>query len=160
MEDYMKERPKRKPFSMELQRGIIKRVREFVLKDLLPNPDINRIILFGSLARGEFGRYEGPFQGRIYSDIDILLLVEDDFEPRRGWELHFEGRMYNVYNTGKLDGFLVQYMVCRRSVYEDPDCQREAEDWGVPLLLRKSRHRYIVLYEKRTGFLKLLHRVF
>ena len=61
------------------------KAREFAIGNLLPNPKINKIMLFGSLAKGTFGKYEKPFHGRKYSDVDVLLFVKDDYKiPRIG----------------------------------------------------------------------------
>lgn len=66
-----------------------------------------------------------------------------------------ECNLYNVYNVGRLGGkVLVQYMVCRKSSYQNRANQREAENWGVPLLLGKSRHKHIVLYDKKASHRK------
>lgn len=149
MEDYMKDRPKKNVFPKSEQREILKRAKEFVLGDLLPNPKINKIILFGSLIEGKFGEYGKPYKDRKYSDVDVLLFVEEDFEVPDDWGEHFHCDMYDVYNARMMDGkILVQYMVCRKSSYQNKEYQKESEKWGVPLSLEKSKHRYIVIYEK------------
>ncbi len=149
MEDYMKERPRKAILSKIEQNKILKQVRDFVLKDLLPDKRINKILLFGSLAKGAFGRYESAYKSRTYSDIDILLFVDDEFKIPKKWKSHFECKLYDVYNVRKLKNkILIQYMVCRKRSYQNKGHQKEAEKWGVPLLLSKSRHKYIVLYKK------------
>lgn len=151
MEEHMKERPGKTVLPKPEQREILKKAKSLVLKDLLPNPKINKILMFGSLVKRTFGKYEKPYKGRTYSDIDILLLVEDDFKVPEKWKLHFESDLYNVYNICKLNGkILIQYMVCRKSSYQNEEHQKEAENWGVPLLLERSRHGYIVLYEREA----------
>lgn len=148
MEDYMKERPRKTILSKTEQNKILGQVKDFVLKDLLPDKKINRILLFGSLAKGTFGRYESAYKSRTYSDIDILLFVDDDFKVHKKWKSHFECRLYNVYNIRKLENkILIQYMVCRKSSYQNKEHQKEADNWGVPLL-SESKHKYIVLYKK------------
>lgn len=149
MEEYMKERPGKTVLPAPEQKRIFERAKRYVLEDLLPNPKIDKIALFGSLAKGTFGKYEKPYKGRSYSDIDVLLLVEDDFKPPKEWELHFSCKMYDVFNITRLDDeILLQYMVSRRSSYQNREHQQESEKWGVPLLLEKSRHKNIILYEK------------
>lgn len=153
-EDYEQERPEKDIFSQPRQKAILKQVREFVKDDLLPNPKINKIILFGSLAEGKFGRYKQEYKGRIYSYIDILLLVDNDFEVPDSWELHFagdpefEGDLYQVYNQKKLESkYLMQYMVCREKSYRREENREVAEKWGVPLKLEESEHEHQVIYE-------------
>jgi len=145
----MKERPKKTIFSRSKQREMLKRAKDFVLSDLLPDPKINKIILFGSVVEGKFGEYEKPFKNRKYSDVDVLLFVEEDFEVPREWEKHLHCDMYDVYNAHWMDGeILVQYMVCRESQYQNEEYQKESEKWGVPLSLGESRHENIILYKK------------
>ena len=146
MEEYEKNRPRKTAFPRSERERVLEKAKDFVLKDLLPNQKINRIFLFGSLAKGKFGKYEKPFKNRWYSDIDILVFVEDDFKIPRKWKLHAKCDLYKVYNICKLERrFLVQYMICRKSSYQKKENQKEAENWGVPLLLEKSRHKYITL---------------
>ena len=150
MEEYMKERPPKTILSKSEQKKIFEKVKKFVLKDLLPNPKINKIILFGSLIKETFGRYEKPFKGRIYSDVDVLLLVENSFEVPNTWKKHFMGKIYQVYNRTKLDNeILIQYIVCKKEFYQNKKYQNIAEKWGVPLLLDKSKHKYVIIYEKK-----------
>jgi len=149
MEEYMKERPRKTIFSKSEQKKIFEKVKNFVLNDLLPNPKINKIIMFGSLVKGTFGKYEKPFKHRMYSDIDILLLVENNFRVPKKWKLHISCKLYKVFNITKLDRkILIQYMVCRKKSYTNKKHQKEAEKWGAPLLLAKSKHKYVVIYDK------------
>lgn len=147
----MKERPGKTILPKSEQSKILKKTKSFVLKDLLPNEKINKIILFGSMAKGTFGRYEKSYKNRTYSDIDILLLVEDDFKVPKKWKPHYQGKLYNMYNIRRLHNrFLVQYMVCRKASYKNKKHQIEAEKWGVPLLLSKSKHKHTILHEKKS----------
>ncbi|MBD3156004.1 MAG: hypothetical protein GF368_05115 [Candidatus Aenigmarchaeota archaeon] len=145
----MKERPKKTIFSKFRQEAILKKTKKFVLEDLLPNPKINKIILFGSLVEGNFGEYERPFKNRRYSDVDVLLIVEDDFEVPEEWGEHFHCDIYDVYNSHMMDEeILVQYIVCRKNSYQNKEHQKESEKWGVPLSLEKSKHKNIIIHEK------------
>lgn len=150
MEEYMKERPPKTILPKLEQKKISKRVKRFVLNDLLPNPKINKIIMLGSLVKGTFGRYDKPFKNRIYSDVDFLLLVENNFKIPKLWKKHYMGKMYQVYNRTKLGGkILIQYAVCRKNSYQNKKHQTEAEEWGIPLLLGKSKHKFKVIYENK-----------
>jgi predicted nucleotidyltransferase len=149
MEDYMKERPAKIILSKSGQKKILEKIKRFVLKDLLPNPKINKIILYGSLAKGTFGKYVKPFKNRIYSDADVILFVENDFKVPKKWKKHVMADLYQIYNVAKLDKkFLIQYVVCRKSSYQNKKNQKEAEKWGTPIALKKSKHKFIVLYER------------
>ncbi len=148
MEKYTKERPRKIIFSKTEQKKIFEKAKDFILKDLLPNKKISKVLMMGSLVKGTFGKYEKPFKNRIYSDIDVLLMVEDDFSIPKKWRFHFSCKLYDVFDIDKFDKKIsVQYIVCRKSSYQNKKNQKEAEKWGVPLLLRKSNHRYTVLYQ-------------
>lgn len=153
-DDFRQQRPQKEIFSQQRQEKILRRAVEFVKRDLLPHPNSNKLILFGSLARGDFGRYREEYKERIYSDIDILLLVDNEFEVPDSWELQFGGDpelksdLYRVYNYKKVDDkFLVQYMVCRQLSYQQEKNREVAEDWGIPLKLEDSEHAYKLIYE-------------
>jgi len=151
--DFRQQRPQKDVFPRRKQEEILNQTIEFVKSDLLPHPKINKLILFGSLARGDFGRYRQEYKGRLYSDIDILLLVENDFSVPDSWQLHFEGNrdlagdLYQVYNYKKLDDrYLIQYMVCKEKSYSRKKNREIAERWGVPLKLENSQHAYKIIY--------------
>jgi hypothetical protein len=147
----MEERPKKIIFSKTEQKRVFEKAKNFVLKDLLPNPKINKILMFASLVTGTFGKYEKPFRNRIYSDVDILIFVEDYFKIPTEWKPYFSCELYDVFYRIKLyNKIWIQYMVCRKSSYQNKENQKEAEKWGVPLLLTKSKHKYIILYEKKS----------
>lgn len=158
MTDYKEERPEKEVFPSERQEEIKEEVKEFVNENLIPHLKINKIVLFGSLAKGEFGKYEEKYQDRIYSDVDLLLMVENDFKVPEDWEIHFEGRpelegdLYKAYFGEKLeDKFLLQYMVCRKKSYTSPKNKEIAEGWGVPLKLEESKLDYEIIYEKKES---------
>lgn len=155
MNDYKEKRPEKEVFPEEKQRKLKKKAKKYVKEELFPDSRINKIILFGSLAKEEFGKYKEKYKDRIYSDIDFLLLVENDFKVLEDWKIHFEGDsdfkgdLYKVYNNGKLnERYLIQYMVCRRKSYTESENREVAEKWGVPLKLEKSDNDYEVIYSK------------
>ena len=53
--------------------GILKALRELAEAALERHPDLVRVILFGSLARGDYG---------LYSDADVLLVLARSSEER------------------------------------------------------------------------------
>lgn len=149
MEDFMRGRPVKIILPKPVQERIMRTARHLILDELLPNPKISKIVLFGSVVRGALGEYEKRYKGRRYSDVDVLVMVDDDFTVPDDWKVHFQNEMYDVYNNGILDRkFIVQYMICRRDCYEDEEKRKEAERWGVPLMLDRSRHKHIVLHER------------
>ncbi len=132
----MKERPKKTIFPESKQKQLREKVQKYVLKMLLPDSAINKIILFGSLVKGNFGRYEKSFKGRDLSDIDVLLFVEESFEIPKNWKQQYTLDLYDIYDAGDFENILVQIMVCKKSSYTNKEHQQRAEPWGVPLLLK------------------------
>ena len=149
MESHLKERPKKTIFPKQVQKAYLKKAKTFILKDLLPNNNINKIIIFGSITKGTFGRYEKLYKGRTYSDVDILLLVNNNFKTPKTWKKHFLGNLYKVYNRIRLERKItIQYLVSKEKIYKNLKNKKEAEIHGVPLLLNKSKHPHIIIYEK------------
>lgn len=131
------------------QKRILEKTIEYAKKDLLPNPKINAIAIYGSLISGKFGGYVKPQRGRIYSDIGILILVDDSFIIPFKWKSKIcrKTPTHNVYNIRLIDGkYLMQYTLVPRSVYQNPIHQKTAEQKGVPLKLSKSRNKHVILY--------------
>jgi len=142
-------RPRKNVFPIKIQNEIHKRAKEFVLKDLLPNPKINRMIIIGSSVKKKFGKYEKQFKNRIYSDIDVIVFVEDSFKPSKKWKKHFFCKLYNVYEIKRLEKkYLIHYAFTKKSIYTKKKYQKEAEKYGIALALKKSKHKYITWYEK------------
>ena len=145
----MKERPKKIILSKNKQKTIFEKAKAFVMKDLLPNPKINKIIVFGSIAKGTYGRYIKPYKHRSYSDVDFLVFVENEFNAPKTWNIHYSGKLYSVYNRIKLEHrILIQYMICKKKSYSNKNNQKEAEKWGAPLALEKSKNKHFIIYEK------------
>jgi len=150
MEEYEKDRPRKKILPKQEQRTILKKAEKFILKDLLPNMKINKILLFGSVAKGTFGRYEKKWKHGLYSDIDALILAENDYRIPKTWKHWYRNKNFTVYTHGRMDRmYLVQYMVWKRKKYENKKNQVDAEKWGIPLMLKKSKNKYRLIYEKR-----------
>lgn len=142
------ERPKKTVYSRKEQGMILAKAREFVLQDLLPDSDINKILIFGSLAKGTFGEYERSWRHGKFSDIDVLILADDNFRPPKEWKVWTGHEKFKVYTHGRLDNkYLIQYMVWKEKQYSDETNKREVEKWGIPLK-KKSINKSILIYEK------------
>ncbi len=150
MEKYEKERPNKIFFSISEQNKLIEKTKEYVLRNFSPFQKIDKIILFGSLAKGTFGKYEKEWKHGFYSDIDLLLLVENDYNIPEKWKVWFKHNKFTVFTCGKIDHkYLIQYMVWKRKQYEIIQNQIDVEKWGIPLLMEKGKNKFIVLYEKK-----------
>ncbi|MFQ5474962.1 MAG: hypothetical protein ACE5DM_03950, partial [Candidatus Nanoarchaeia archaeon] len=81
MEKHLRSRPKKTPFSIELQKVLRGKAVSFIQSALLPDEKIIRILLIGSSVKGNFGEYDAPgFRGSMYSDFDFIVFVEDEYK--------------------------------------------------------------------------------
>ncbi len=153
--DYMKERPPKTIFPIEKQMMILDQIKEYVYDHLLQKTKIHRMRLFGSLAKGTFGKYDGTWKGRKYSDVDVLFVVDDNFIVPREWKIHFEpkGKEWIVYDIATVPvttidetAFVeVQYIVVPISSARKLETIALAEKWGIPLKRFLSKHKFIRL---------------
>jgi hypothetical protein len=154
-EDYMKERPPKNIFPIEKQMLVLGQIKRFILSNLPENTKFYRKRLFGSLAKGTFGKYEGKWKGREFSDVDVLFVVDDDFEPNPKWKVHFEAerKVWVVYDVKVVpvttdDEIVfvdVQYVILTKTFASEPETIVKVEKWGIPLKRILSKHRYISL---------------
>ena len=56
----------------------------------LPDTNIYLARMFGSLVKGTFGKYQGKWKGREFSDVDVLFVVKDGFNAPKSWKIHFK----------------------------------------------------------------------
>jgi predicted nucleotidyltransferase len=152
---YMPEQPEKRPLPLKKQEEIREKATSFVVHSLLPNKKISKIFLFGSLARREFGKYEKPFRGRSYSDIDIMVITNDGFKPNKKWKVWLNGKYYDIYNVTYLDfeledKVLLQYAVVKDRTLGIEEARKEGEKWGVPLLLSESSHPTRLIYSSSS----------
>lgn len=143
----MRERPKKTIFPKSKQKTILKEVQKFISENLPPSK-IYQKKLFGSLAKGTFGKYEKPWKNRTFSDVDVLFVVEDNFKPPKKWKLHFkpEDGLMRVYEIAtisiedvKVD---VQYIIFPKTYASLKKTKDFAEKWGIPLK-KDSKHKFL-----------------
>lgn len=78
--------PRKKLYPITEQSRIKKQLVNILKQEFNTNKNITEIILYGSLVNGTFGIYEKPTtNGRIASDIDILLIVNRNYKTN--WKL-------------------------------------------------------------------------
>lgn len=54
-----------------------------ILKPLSKNKHVETILIYGSLSRMELGRYDKEYHGRLYSDIDILVIADKKIKIKK-----------------------------------------------------------------------------
>ena len=153
--DYTKDRPVKTIFKAKKQKTILKEVRKFIYNNLPKNTKLHKKRLFGSLAKGSFGKYEKKWKNREYSDVDVLFVVDDTFIPPSSWKVHFtaEEKVWVVYNVAIIkvknnDEIIpidLQYIVLTKTFANEPTNIARAESWGIPLKKFFSKNKYISL---------------
>jgi len=153
--DFMKGRPSKHIFSIKKQKLILNKIKKYISDNLPPNTKLYRKRLFGSLAKGTFGKYDGKYKGREFSDVDILFVVDDNFKPLKKWKVHFNcvDKVWVVYDVAEVPVktedetvlVLVQYIILTKTYSEKPDTIDNAEQWGIPLKKSSSKNKFIDL---------------
>ena len=141
-------------FSKSKQNFILKQIKEWVFNNLPPDIFLYQKKIFGSMAKGLFGKYQTKFKGRLYSDIDILFVVDDDFIPPKNWKIQFEcvKDVWVVYDVAvvpiKIDDEIIfveiQFIILKKSYSQKTKTIEEAEKWGIPLK-KDTKNKYICL---------------
>ncbi len=154
-EDHLRGRPKKKIFPLGDQKLILAHMRKHLRKQLPPNTGLYRKRIFGSLAQHKFGKYQGKFKDREFSDVDVLFVVDDDFRPPKSWNVQFEceKRVWIVYDVAEVpieikNGTIpveVQYIVLTKTFARRPETLERAERWGIPLKKYSTKNKYIPL---------------
>lgn len=93
--------PKKIVFHAKEQKRILEHFKRYVNTKILPDKNIDAIIITGSLLKGTMGKYE-KFQKfdwykRMYSDIDLTLHVNNEFRPKRHWKFMGKNRYVKFY---------------------------------------------------------------
>jgi predicted nucleotidyltransferase len=71
--------PKKIIFPLKKQREILSQVKK-ILKPISKNKSVKRILIGGSFARMELGKYEREYHGKLYSDIDVFVVADGDIK--------------------------------------------------------------------------------
>ena len=153
--DYMKGRPKKDIFPIKTQKLVLNQIREYILNNLPPNTQIYRKRIFGSLAKGTFGKYKGKHDSRKFSDVDVLFVVDDNFLPPKKWKIQFNcvDKVWVVYDVAEIPivikdetiPVLIQYIILTKTFASKPETILSAESWGIPLKRFFSKNKFIPL---------------
>jgi predicted nucleotidyltransferase len=153
--DYMKGRPPKEIFPIKKQKLILSQVKKYIANNLPPKTKIHRKRIFGSFAKGTFGKYKRKHDRRKFSDIDILFVVDDNFKPPKKWKVHFEcvKKVWVVYDLEEVPvkikeetiPVLVQYIILTKTFASKPETIASAESWGIPLKRSSSKNKFIPL---------------
>lgn len=150
---YMKGRPPKTIFSIEKQTMVQNQIKKWLRNNLPPNTEFYRKRIFGSLAKGTFGKYTSEYKERLYSDVDVLFVVDDNFKAPKKWKVQFEyiKNVWIVYDRDiipiKMENekipLLIQFIVIKKSFAAKFVALEDAEKWGIPLKRNTTKNKYI-----------------
>lgn len=153
--DYMKGRPVKDIFPIEKQKFILNQIKKYISNNLPPNTKLHKKRIFGSFAKGTFGKYQKKYDGHQFSDIDILFVVDDDFKPPKKWKVHFNcvDKVWVVYDLAEVPiktkdetvPVVVQYIILTKTFASKPETIVRAESWGIPLKRSSSKNKFMRL---------------
>jgi len=77
-------------FPAKEQKRILEHFKRYVNTKILPDKNIEAIILSGSLLKSKMSKcrkfQKFTWYKRLYSDIDLALYVKDKFKPKKHWK--------------------------------------------------------------------------
>lgn len=141
-DNFMDSKPERIVFSIEDQNFVLRAVREWFNQKNI-NFSCYKKRIFGSLAKKYFGEYINSIKAKQFSDVDILLVVDDDFKPQSHWKIQFDyiPNFWVVYDAETISVSIkdrvidveLQFIVITKTFSEQNETIDDAEKWGVPL---------------------------
>tara|TARA_Y100000034_G_C6867783_1_gene395731 strand:- start:367 stop:846 length:480 start_codon:yes stop_codon:yes gene_type:complete len=153
-EQYLKSRPKKKPFTIKVQERLRNEAIDKLKLKLLPNDKIIKILLIGGSVKGTFGQYADPgFRGSLYSDFDFIVFVEEDYKIPKWLKKEPTGKPFPddklnlAYRDKKFidNKYDVEIFFIRRKNMEDVKIQKLGEMAGIPMT-ENSKHKKLVVY--------------
>ena len=141
-------------YSKKKQRKIINKIIK-ILKPVFKNSSVERVLIYGSLARMELGKYDKLHHGRIYSDIDVLIIVDGNIKLPKGFKENLNLPKEIVKITKKVcyrynssfnleDKFSIHIHVFNKNVHDKILALKK----GIPVSWPVNRRKAILLYKK------------
>ncbi|MBU1907451.1 hypothetical protein KKD71_04935 [Patescibacteria group bacterium] len=153
MEEHLKSRPKKTPFTIEeqtrLRDSAIRKIQEL----MLPDDKIIKIVLIGSSVKGHFGEYEPPgFRGSLFSDFDFIIFVSNDYKIPEWLKREPDGKPFadNALNLAYRarnfveDKYDAEVFFVRESSTQDQKICELGEEAGIPMT-EQSKHPHLVV---------------
>lgn len=111
----MSDKPNKIPY--ENQENIWENAKQFLTEIVSGKPAVQEALVWASLAEGKFGLYEQEHAGREGSDIDLVVILDENFKIPESWKFtNVEKSCFSLYIVGKfsyqghihpIDGLLV-----------------------------------------------------
>lgn len=160
MEEHLKRRPPKTPFSEEKIRSLRAEAIQKIKSTFLPDEKIIKILLIGSSIKNTFGKYEPPgFRGSLFSDFDFLFFVEDAFEIPDWLTRERDGRPFpEQFSDANLafrqknfvqNQYDAEIFFIRKSTWKNPEIQAlgERKNTGIPMT-PDSQHKHWIIYSR------------
>ncbi|MAG50557.1 hypothetical protein CL621_02870 [archaeon] len=88
------------------QGDVLKKFKKFIAPLFEKFKEIEKAILWGSLAREEFGLYEKEYNGHCGSDIDLIIFLRKNSKIPENWkDLGIHELWFNVYKDNSFRYF-------------------------------------------------------
>ena len=156
MEAYLKIRPLKSSFPLNVQLELREKAIKEVERVFLPSREIEKVILIGSSVKGTFGQYEAPgFRGSLFSDFDFIFIVTDNYRIPEWLNREPDGKPFPIeslnlaYRNKKLidDKYDCEFFFVRKSSLKIKDFQDLAERAGIPMR-EGSSINHLVIYQE------------
>jgi len=88
------------------QKEILRKFLEYIDPIFRDNPEIKEAYLWGSLAKGDFGIYKMPYNGKTESDVDLVLFINPKSNIPKDWKnLNDTHSWFDVYKCQEYRNF-------------------------------------------------------
>jgi len=154
-EHYLKNRPRKRFFSIKIQERLRDKAIETIKLKFLPDKKILKIILIGGSIKGAFGRYEKPgFRGSLYSDFDFIIFVKDNYKIPRWLRKEPDGKPFSddkfnlaYRNKRFIDSkYDIEIFFIRESSLKNNEYIKQAKRAGIPLN-PKSKFKQMMIFD-------------
>jgi len=156
MEEYLKNRPHKKVISEKEIEYLRNLAIDKIKSKLLPDEKIVKIILIGSSIKNSFGQYDSPgFRGRLFSDFDFIVFIEDDYQIPKWLNKEPDGKPFSDDNINLAfrnkkfidDKYDVEVFFLRQSSFNNLIIQKQGELAGIPMT-GNTKHKNLIVYTK------------
>lgn len=149
----MEKKIKKNLFSLQYQKRIFNKLELFLHK-MSKDKGLYKILITGSIVNNRLGKYVtylGEKYDRVYSDIDLVFIVEPKFKIKKSWKVLAKRPYWKVFRVGYIScKFPIEVLVIQRSVIRNKKATRVCENKGIPITLEKSKNRYLEYVPRRN----------
>lgn len=86
------------------QEDVWEKASSYLLNLIQNQPCIKKAYVWASLAEGLFGLYNKEYQGRVGSDIDLVIILNEDKKIPKKWKYTgIEKSCFKLYKIGEFE---------------------------------------------------------